>query len=333
MSTSGTTQGGPPPIAQMRLLIWSNFITQALGIVARLGVADELSAGPRDVGAIATKVGANPDALHRVMRALAGVGVFAEVEPRVFAHTPLSELLREDGRPSLRHLAIMNGNELYAAWEDAFESVKTGKSVFQLKGTTHYEHLSKHPEEQERFDKAMAGAARALIGTLVALDFSAVRRVVDVGGGDGTLMIGLLTRFSHLQGGVFDQAQVVEGTRVNVAKAGLADRCTITAGSFLEQAPPEADAYVLSRVLHNWNDEDATAILKRLRSVIAKDGRLFILDEVISAENRAGMFLDLQMLVLVGGRERTAPEWEALLAASGFSVTSIRPGVVEARPS
>lgn len=323
-----------PPAAQLRQLVWGNMVTQALGIVARLGVADELASGPRDADTIASRVGANPDALYRVMRALASLGVFVETEPRVFAQSPTSELLREDARPSLRHMVIMNGSDLYASWGGAFESVRTGRSVFQLAGTTHYQHLSAHPDQQERFDKAMAGAARALIAeTLLAVDFNGVRRVIDVGGGDGTLMIALLSRFPSLEGGVFDQAHVVEVARANVAKANLSQRCTFAGGSFLEVPPPEADAYLFSRVLHNWDDEQATAILRRCRSVIAPQGRLIILDEVISDGNVGGKFLDLQMLVVVGGRERTAPEWESLLRAGGFSPTSIRAGVIEARPA
>jgi len=325
-----------PPAAQLGRLLVGHMLTQCLAVVARLGVADQLASGPMDRESLASRVGADPDALYRMMRALASVGVFDETRPMTFAQTPLSELLREDATPSFRHLAMMNGGELFRAWGDAFESAKTGRPAFEhLFGASHFAYLAQNPEEQTLFNKAMSGAARGFVDVLAGVDWTGIRRVVDVGGGDGTLLLGLLARCPSLEGVVFDLPQVVLAAEAKIAASDVAGRLTCTGGSFLVDDLPEADAYVLARVLHDWNDPEAALILGACRRSIRAGGRLLILDEILPEGNapHPGKLVDLQMLVVVGGRERTQREWEVLLRGAGFALgPDSRSGLLRATP-
>jgi len=301
-------------------------VTQALSVAAQLSVGDHLARGPLAVDELAKLAGADPDALHRVLRALASVGVFEELADKRFAHTPTSELLRADHKPSLRHLAMLFGGDLYRAWGEALHSVKTGEPAFpKVFGAPHFEYLAAHPDALELFTKAMGGAARGRLEALVDIDWSTAKKVVDVGGGDGTLLLGLLERHPSLEGVLFDLPEVIEDARANVAKASAAARCTCVAGSFLEDVPPDADVYVLARVLHNWDDEAAAKILARCRAAARPGGRVVIIDDVIAEDNspQQGKLLDLQMLVILGGRERTAAQWSSLLAGAGFRLSHI----------
>ena len=328
-----------PPAAQLRMLSWGGLITQSLAVVARLGVADELAAGPMDTTALAARVSANPDALYRIMRALASVGVFEEKTPRAFALTPLSELLRDDARPSFRQMAVLNGGDLYRAWGSAFDSATTGTPAFEHAfGMPYYKYQAENPDAQALFTRAMAGGARMRLELLSNVDFTGLREVLDVGGGDGTLMLGLLARKPELEGLVFDHPGVIEAAKANVAKAGLADRCKCVAGSFFEQPLPDADGLILAAVLHNFNDGPATAILRACRKAIRSGGRLLVLDDVVIEDNalQVAKLLDLQMLFVPGGRERTRAEWEALLRSGGFELLSMpadeRRGLLQATP-
>lgn len=325
-----------PPAAQLGRLLVGHMVTQCLAVVARLGVADQLASGPLDRDVLASRVGADPDALYRMMRALASVGIFDETRPRTFAQTPLSELLREDASPSFRYVAMMNGGELFRAWGDAFESARTGKPAFEhVFGMSHFAYLAQNPEAQAVFNKAMSGAARGFVDVLLGVDWSGIRRVVDVGGGDGTLLLGLLARCPSLEGVVFDLPQVVVAAEAKISKSDFAGRLTGSAGSFLADDLPEADAYILARVLHNWNDPEAALILGGCRRSIRAGGCLLILDEIVPEGNAPhhGKLLDLQMLVVVGGRERTQGEWEVLLRGAGFALgPDSRSGLLRATP-
>lgn len=321
--TSAVNPQALPPAAQLSRLLLGHMVTQGLAIVARLGIADELAAGPLDRDVLASRVGADPDALYRILRVLASMGIFDETSPMTFAQTALSELLREDARPSFRHVAILNGGDIFRAWGDAFESARTGKPAFEHAfGMSYNAYLAQHPEEQTRFNKAMSGVARGFVDALAGVDWTGRRRVVDVGGGDGTLLLGLLARCPSLEGVVFDLPQVVVAAQANIARSDLAGRLTCVAGSFLGGDLPEADAYILARVLHNWNDAEALSILRGCRKSIREGGAVFIIDDILPAGNtpHPGKLLDLQMLVIVGGRERTQREWEALLLAAGFTL-------------
>jgi predicted O-methyltransferase YrrM len=302
-------------------------VTQSLAVAARLEIADHLASGPVAAEDLAERTKANPDALYRVLRALASVGVFEETPGRRFGQTPLSELLRADHKPSLRHLAMLFGGDLYSAWEAAHHSVLTGEPAFpKVFGAPHFEDLGEHPEALELFTKAMGGAARGRLEGLLEIDWSTAKKVVDIGGGDGTLLVGLLQRHPALEGVVFDLPEVIGDARANVEQGALADRCTCVAGSFLDDVPAGADVYVLARVLHNWSDEQASKILRRCRAAVKPGGRVVIIDDIIGEGNgpQIGKFLDLQMLVILGGRERTAAQWATLLGDAGFRMTTTK---------
>lgn len=343
MSGPATPGGATPEKArlpeELRRLLFGHIITHSLSVVAKLGVADVLASGPSAIGPLAARVEANEDALYRFMRALATVGVFVETSPRTFAQTPLSELLCENAQPSFRSLAMLGGGDLAQAWCDVFETAKTGAPAFpRVFGKPHFDYMSENPEALALFTNAMAGSARALREALLTVNWTGTRRVVDVGGGNGSLLLWLLERQPALEGVVFDLPEVVEKARANVLQTGYADRCSCTAGSFLVDAPPPGDTYILSRILHDWDDDKATTILRGCRKSIEPGGRLIILDEVVREDNspQGAKILDLTMLVILGGRERTLREWESLFAASGFALkanlSTPSGGLLEATP-
>lgn len=327
-----------PAPARLRTLMCGYMVTQCLAVVARLGIADELAAGAASVEDLAKRTDVDPDALFRVLRALAGLGVFEETSPRVFAQTELSAPLQENARPSMRHLALLFGGDMYQVWGSMFDSVKSGSPSFaKVFGHEHFAYLSKNPASLATFTKAMAGTARGRVDALMEVDWAGTTSVVDVGGGDGTLLLELLAKQPALSGTVFDLPELQASAGQKIASAGLDARCSFRGGSFLGDDPPAADAYVLARVLHNWSDAHARAILARIRSAAKPGARIVIIDDVLAEGGgfETGKLLDLQMLVVLGGRERTAAEWRSLLSGSGFEVTSLRRdprfGLVEGR--
>jgi len=323
-------------------LLWGYMTTQLLGTLAELGVADVLASGPLAVDEIAARVGADPDALFRMLRLVASLGVFVESEGRVFGNTSLSELLREDAKPSLRHLAILFGRDVYQAWGAARETAKTGESAAKaVFGTSWFEYLRAHPESQALFNRAMAGGARGRLEGALALPWPEASTVVDIGGGDGTLVLGILAAHPTLHGIVFDLPHVIASTRERVAASPVAERCTCVGGSFFEDPLPAADTFVICKTLHNWNDVNARTILERCRAALKPGGRIVIIDDIIRPPNvpDLGKYRDLQMLVIHGdARERTRSEWTNLLHSAGLFVEAFHEGlagedVVVARPA
>jgi hypothetical protein len=312
--------------------------TQALYVCTRLGLPDLVGADPVEVDELAARVSAHPSSLYRVLRYLASLGVFAEVAPRRFTGTRLSAGLREGAPLSLRYLVLMNGSELYRAWGDALYSVQTGKPAFEhVYGRQHFEYLAENPAAAEIFNRAMADSAAARAAALSGCDWAAEGTVADIGGGDGTLLTQLLLAHDQLQGVVFDLPHAGAGARSVIGKAGLADRCQFVAGDFFTDRLPPAGTYVLAQVLHDWADPDAAAILRNCRRSLPDEGRLVLLEAIMPAgpEPSPVKVLDLQMLVVPGGQERTEAGWRALLRGGGFELTRIAPGsgtnVIEAR--
>lgn len=311
--------------------------TQALSVVAKLGVAEVISSEPRDVAEIAREVGAHEPSLYRLMRFLATEGVFVEVEPRQFARTPLSDGLRTDTPLTARWLAIMLGSEHYSAWGEAMHSFVTGKPAFEsVHDLPFFEYLSAHPEQEVVFGRAMAAGTTGRLAALTSYDWSGVDRVVDIGGGTGTALAAVLSSHRHLRGTLFDLPAVVDAADDVLRAAGVRERCEIVAGDFFADPIPPADVYVLSQILHDWDDERAGAILRNCRRSIAEDGRLLLLEGVVpdGAEPNFLKLFDLHMLVLLGGKERTESEWRDLLAGERFDLAEItRDGLIEARPA
>jgi hypothetical protein len=295
--------------------------TRALGIVAGLGIPKALATGPRTVETLARDAGADPDALHRLLRALASEGIFAEGERGVFRNTAASELLLTSGWDDF---AVLFGGVWYRAVERLDAS---GKAVFpDIFGTDFWAWLAEHPEERARFDRAMAQGSDARIERLETIDWRSGETVVDVGGGNGSLLAELLKARPDLHGIVFDLPETSRDESL------FGERLEFVAGSFFEQVPA-GDVYLLATILHDWDDESATKILRTIRATAPQHARLVILDAVVPPGNEpfGAKWLDLLMLTLFAGRERDEDQWRALLAAGGFEPLRFDERLIEAR--
>jgi O-methyltransferase domain len=315
-------------------------ITQTLGVVADLGVADVVGDEPAHVDDLAAAVGANADALFRALRALASLGYFTETAPRVFAHTPLSRLLREDDPGSLRHYARWTAGDAYKAWSGFGDVIRSGLPAFErVFGAPLFDYLTEHDASREVFNKGMSGTAAARLEVLLAEDWSDVKQLVDVGGGRGTLVAAMLDHYPAMQGIVFDLPAVADEAARNLSERGLDARSQVRGGDFFTEVPAGGDLYVLSQILHDWSDDESIAILRACRAAIPEHGRLVLIEQIVPPgdEPSYAKLLDLQMLVLLTGRERTENEWRELLATSGFTlqriVTRVRSCLLEARPT
>jgi hypothetical protein len=299
---------------------------QALAVAATLGIADLLADGPRSVDELAEVTGTHAPSLVRLLRALASIGVFAEDDDQRFRLTSLAEPLRSDAPRSVRSsLRFLGDPVLFVPWGQLLHSVKTGEPAFDhVFGTGLYSYLAQHPEPAEVFNAGMAGQPRHEV-VLEVYDFSQARVVVDVGGGDGRLIAAILRAHPAQRGILCDLPGVVAEARQRLEHDGLTDRCEVVGGSFLERVPEGGDLYLLSDVLHNWDDDRAVTILANCRKAVAEEGRLVIVQQVLPPSNDDvfGRFADLNMLVLLGGRERTADDFRQLLAAAGFTLTRI----------
>jgi O-methyltransferase len=313
-----------PPEARLWNLIRGALGTKALGIVSDLGVADALADGPRSVAELSEESGADADTLHRILRALASDGVFAEYEPGVFRNTEASELLRSDNADRWREFAHLFGEVFYPA-TGALDVRVTDVPFARANGTDIWSWFATEPEERSNFDKAMEGGQAERADRLAALKWRGDETVVDIGGGTGRLLRDLLERRPELRGIVFDLPEADRDETV------LDDRIAFISGSFFEQVPA-GDAYVLSKILHDWDDERAAAILRTVRTAAPDEARLLVLDSVVPPGNDpAGVkWLDLLMLVLQNGRERTESDWRALLEGAGFRVDEIEDGLIQA---
>jgi hypothetical protein len=312
---------GVSPEAQLWNLLRGALTTRALGVVADLRIADALAERPRRVDELARETGADADSLHRLLRALASDGVFAEDADGVFRNTAASELLRT-GWGAFAHLFAG------VFYRTVSELDATGTPTFPaLFGTDFWSWLEQHPDERALFDTAMEQGNERRVDRLAELDWRGDETVVDVGGGNGSLLLGLLERHPRLRGIVFDLPETVRD------ESAFGDRCTFVAGDFFESVP-HGDVYVLSTILHDWDDERATAILRTIGTAATPGTRLLVLDAVVPRGNdpHGAKWLDLLMLAFAGGRERTEPERRALLASAGFEPTRIEDGLIEAAP-
>jgi hypothetical protein len=306
----------------------SRWVSAAASVAAHLGVADELARGPRTAEDVARAAGAHGPSLHRLLRALASVGIFTEDEQGRFANTPLSKTL-ETGPGSLRALAVMLGERpVTLAWADVLHSVKTGESAFEkVHGTTPFEYFARDPQFARTFSDAMTARSSSETHAIhAAFDFGAVETLVDIAGGHGFLLAGVLAKNPSQRGVLFDLPSVVAGAQPVLERAGVTSRCQVVGGDFFESVPAGADGYMLKHILHDWDDASCTRILKSIHVAAKPGAHLFVLDAVIAPGNapQPGKLLDLQMLVMThGGRERTRTEWETLLCAGGFVLARI----------
>jgi hypothetical protein len=332
--------GTPPQIALLQMMT-GYWVSQALYVAAKLRVADLLADGPRSVEDLAKATLADTVSLRRVLRALASVGVFTEPSTGVFVLTPLADLLRTGTADSMNALAIMYAEEQYSAWGNLLYSVRTGETAFDQKfGMSYFKYLAQHPEADRVFNQAMTGWTTQLVSAVIgAYDFSPFKTIVDVGGGYGTLLAGILQNNLTAQGVLFDQPHVITAAKEHLASANVAARCRTVDGDFFIKVPAGCDAYLLAQILHDWNDEQSGLILRNCRRAMPAHGKLLVIELVLpdGEEPFIGKWLDLHMLVLLGARERTANEYASLLGAAGFKIVDITttragPSVVEAVP-
>lgn len=315
------------PFIQMASGYW---VSQMIHVAAELALADHLAAaGPTGLSAeeLAARCDADADALFRLLRGLASVGLFAEEAPGRFVLTPLAELLRSDVAGSQRQVARMLGGEHYDAWANLLHSVRTGESAFRHRfGEGIFGWYGRNPERGAIFDGAMSDFSHVAIqGLLAAYDFGGISHLIDVGGGRGELVQEVLRRYPHLQGTLFDQPAVVAPVLVPDALEG---RFAVAGGDFFTGVPSGGDAYLLKHILHDWGDEACLTLLGHVRAGLAPGGRVLILEQVIEPGNAPapGKLLDLNMLVMTeGGRERTPQEYAALLERAGLQLRRIQP--------
>ncbi|MCA1842741.1 MAG: acetylserotonin O-methyltransferase [Actinobacteria bacterium] len=326
---SGAQQEVPVPAAMMGL-ITGYWVSQAVGVVARLGVADELAAGPRDSNDLARAVGADPQALYRVLRLLASLGVFTEVPPGSFSLTPLGDTLRSNSPDSVRNFAITEtAPGHWLPWGRLYESVRTGQPMArEALGMDLFEWYSKNPEEADHFSAAMGNLAALAASELVRVcDFSSVRTVADIGGAHGVLLTAVLQANPAARGILFDLPHVIATAGAAIASGELSDRCELMSGDFFEAVPEGADLHLLKQVVHDWDDERATRLLQNCHRALTPAGKVVLVEMVIPSDNRPSpaQAMDLNMLVLLGGQERTEEHFERLLGAAGFRLERIIP--------
>jgi hypothetical protein len=320
---------------QMMRMITGYWVSQAIYVAAKLGIADLIDDGVEEVDLLAKATTTHPGSLYRLLRALASVGIFAEGEGRRFSLTPLAECLRDDAPGSQRSTAIMFGEEHYDCYGELLESIRTGQAAFdRLFGKPPFEYLAEHPEQARNFDSAMEaihGPETAQF--LDAYDLSGAGTLADVGGGNGSLLIGALRRYPALRGLLVDLPGVVARARPNIEAAGVADRCRTEEGNFFEAVPPGADAYLLRHIIHDWDDERATAILRNVHRAMAPGAKLLVVEFVIPPGNDPGFgkLLDLTMLLIPGGLERTEDQYRQLYHDSGFRLERVVPTSGELR--
>jgi hypothetical protein len=311
-------------------LIGAFEVSAAIGAVARLGVADALAGDPLPATEIAARVGADWASLERTLRLLIEFDLFERLPDGRFALTDAGELLRSDVSESVRMSAILSTEEWHwRAYGHFTHSVRTGKPGFAAAhGCRLWQYLEAHPEAAATFNDAMAQSVERRAAAFArSYDFKGIERLVDVGGGCGALIGAVLEAHPQMGGMLFDQASAIAGARKWLAAAGLVDRCELVVGDFFDTVPARGDAYVLSRIIHDWDDQDAERILTNVRKAAADEGRLLLIEMVIQPDDtpHPSTKVDLTMLVVAGGRERTEAEYRDLYANSGFELTRILP--------
>ena len=313
----------------------------ALYVATRLQVADKLSAGPRSASELAGATGVNEDALYRMLRALASVGVFEEVAPRQFANTDASKTLIPGIAGSAYDMALWIADPFHLrVYAEAMHSVRTGESaVEKAVGIPVFEYFPRNPELSEIFNNAMTSFSAAVIpAALEAFDFSGIGTLVDVAGGHGHVLTSILQRYPGMRGVLFDLDHVIAGAVPRIRQLGLEDRCAATSGDFFKAVPEGGDAYIMKHIIHDWDDERAITILRNIRNAMKPGGRVILLDSVLAPGNGPdfGKLIDIEMMLLPGGRERTEAEFRSLFERAGFTLTRIVPtqsplSVIEAR--
>jgi O-methyltransferase/methyltransferase family protein len=314
-------------VTRMFQMIGGFMRTQAISVAARLGIADLVGEAPKTVDELAVATRTHSVSLRRLLQCLASRGIFTEDPEGRYQNTPMSSTLRSDDPRSVRTIAIMYGAPFFwRPWGEMYEAVVTGQPSFdRVFGASFFDYLSGHSEDASIFDAAMSAGALAGLSVIQAVyDFSRFERIVDVGGGHGALLEGILSANPRLHGVLVDLPAVVAGA--SALRAGtIGDRCEIVGTDFFVSIPEGGDAYLIKSVLHNWNDDDALRILRNCRRAIRLDGNLILVERVLKPANEPddARFMDLNMLVTLKGRERTESDFGTLLRRAGFSLTRL----------
>jgi SAM-dependent methyltransferase len=319
-----------PPSAAMMALITGYWVSQAIGVVAHLGIADQLGQGPRTSDDLAGAAGVEPQALYRVLRLLASIGVLDDVAPRTFGLTALGETLRSDAPDSVRNFAITEtAPGHWLPWGRLDESVRTGQAMTHTTlGMGLFDWYAQNPDEAGYFNAAMGNLSALAAGELVRVyDFSSVRTVADIGGAHGVLLAAVLRANPAARGILFDLPHVIETAEEAIREQGLSERCKLVSGDFFEAVPEGADLHLLKQIIHDWDDDQATRLLQRCHRGLVPNGKLLLVEMVIPPDNQPSpaQAMDLNMLVVAGGRERTEDEYRQLLQAAGFRLERIIP--------
>jgi len=322
----------PPAHAGIFQLLNGICVAGAIAGLAQLAIPDLVEHGPKSADELAREVGADSRALYRLMRATASVGVLSEGPDGKFSETPMSAVLRSNANPSLRGFAIMHGTEWHArGWAKLDYCVKTGKqAIEEVYGVPIFQFFEQRPEESQLFNQAMSDLSMLDSPAVAeAYSFSGIHSLVDVGGGHGLLLATILARNPHLKGTLYEMPHVVEGARNGPLKPVM-DRCTLGSGDMFSSVPAGADAYIMKHIIHDWPDDVCIKILKACRKAVNPGGKLLVVDNVILPGNdfAPGKFLDIQMLIFPGGRERIEKEFRDLFAAAGWRLTRVIPTAV-----
>jgi hypothetical protein len=302
--------------------------SQLLYVAAKLQIADLLADGPRTSDQIAEMVGASPDALLRIMRGLYFLGLFDWGDNDQFALNELSRHLVSTAPSSVRPGVICLGQEQYRAWADLLDTVMTGEPAFQRLFGNPFDYYDEHPETGEAFDSWMATSSRQVsAGILQSYDFPAAGTVVDVGGGEGILLAGILETRPRLRGILMERNSVIEKARSRLTAQGVVDRCKLVGGDFRKAVPSGGDLYILRNILHDWDDSAAVLILKATRRAMKRSAHLLVIQRVMptgksnAPATRGIVESDLNQMAYAGGRERTELEYQGLFTAAGLEVT------------
>ena len=332
MSTQNTPAAATAQAPEVFItqLAFGALMTQALYVAAKLGIADLLVEKPQPVGQLAAATNTQERALYRVLRSLAGAGVFQEIEPRVFALTPPAELLRSDAPNSMRNGAIFMGEEWHwRVWGDTLYSVLTGKPAWgHVHGKEVFDYFTANTEQAEIFNRAMTDMSMGTAPAVVeAYDFSGFKTLADVAGGHGYLLAQVLKANRNLRGILFDVPPVIEGAGAMLEREGVAGQVETIAGDFFASVPAGADAYMMKHIIHDWDDERAVRILRNISAVMPEGGKVLVVETVVPEGNEPhySKLLDLEMLISPGGQERTAEEYRQLLAVAGLRLSRILP--------
>jgi hypothetical protein len=338
------TDAPPPPIALYRIGT-ALYVAQALYVAAKLSIADHLASGPRTAEELAAATETHAASLRRVLRLLVSAGVFEEDDAGRFTSTALGAAMQSGPGSFRSSVLLFTGPGQWKTWGDLLETVRTGEPALpRVFGVGPFEYFASRPEEAAIFDEAMSSftaTIAAVVGS--AYDFSGMKSLVDIGGGDGALLTGILAAHESLRGAVFDLPRLSEAAHERIATTGLGDRCEFIGGDFFEAVPRGFDAYLIKHVIHDWNDERARTILAGVRRAMGGTARVLVLESLYpdridtSFTSQGAARNDCNMLVATGGRQRTEREFRALFAAAGLELSRVIPtpmtSIIEAIPT